>query len=241
MSETVVDKDEITPLDVMLRKVVSGKAANAEKARAAKAEKHLRLIKASAKKMKMMKELAIDGKGLQHCIDGAYVENFLRLIPSTVRIEFIRISIRTIDALMSLPIPQDLAEAGIKRARKKTGGLDIHGTFVGLNAKSLKSLCSKISRTYDRVPLARMMVDDVLLGENGAFLRFKFARKYVREATEKDRRKKIAVLGLESISRDPKLEKKAINLLSRMGDQTYECSFRIEEKRITFCKKIGSK
>ena len=171
----------------------------------------------------------------QLCLESVKMLDVIKAIPEDINIVRILCRNKAYPKTFALKIPKELHEKGVRSARELQAKMEIAFTLTGSRSKMLKDI-KDICEHYRTEP-TEFYARTLILEKDDASTLFNLTLKEIR--LPHDKRQKVRVLGLDSVSRDPKLEPKVNSLLASLSAKKYNCKFMDASKRIVVCSTLS--
>jgi hypothetical protein len=195
-----------------------------------------RLKKPSAKEMQKVVKKDVEGGDVrQICIPAYNIDQLLKIVPSSIKIENLRWEYSKYPKVTKLAISKKVQRLGVISARTSDPKLRVYGVFRDTTPRRASILLNEISKEFG-FPPAQVLVRTVTLSRDGAKAYFEHSTKEIRENV--DLRKKTKVLGLIAVSRDPVKVKMAHKMISELHPKEYQCKFVVVEKKAVICSSM---
>jgi len=186
-------------------------------------------------KKKAPRHMKKSNKTYQHCIDGYYVEEVLKIIPNDVHINGCTIRFGMPITRKKAPVPTKLKKLGVWRVNKIQEALEVEIVLDKTTKHAIKKSVDGVAKIVNIDP-KKATFRYLKLGNGEGRGLFKLTTKEMAPKEEKDAvdlRRKAKVLGLET--HDGKIN----SLLAALGTEKFQCDIQdIVERKVVLCRKI---
>lgn len=177
------------------------------------------------------------GQATQLCLEAYKVPDVLEILKgANLNIESCLFGYRYREMSAKVETPKKISEIASVYHRKGGSDETIDVSMSQVSVAEAKENLDKICDYYKLNPSEFNVRRIRLTNKDGVILVFKLVLKGL--PMNQDKRTKVRVLAWMKVNRDPMLEKKANQIVSKFTMAKYLCKFHLEEKKVAICSKV---
>ena len=167
----------------------------------------------------------------QICIDNTNLFDFLGRVHDKVKIRNLVWRSDKFGTEKSLEIPKAYRACGLTSMRETKTRMRFGGSFKNKTKSDIYKGMAKLIKKYDIQPESVMIRQLEISDGNGSAAVFNSCKKEIR--TDSDKRRKLAVLGLEKVSRNNKFG--SYDLVDTLHPKKFKCRVIKQERPAVVC------